>query len=197
MSDYFLEAGTGCGFTVQKGDFMFIKDVEGEQVADVVFYTAADKEERFDPTVTMDASHSYATGKGSILYSNIYRPLATVVEDTVEQHDLLNSACRPEMYEFLYGEPLHRSCFENLNEALRPFGIPAPHQHYPWNVFMNTVVGSHGSLTVERPRSRRGDFVVVRAEVDLIVAVSACPCAESACNGFHCTPIAVSVSPTL
>lgn len=130
---------------------------------------------------------------GDIIYSTRYRPLFTILSDVVGRHDLLLPACRPEMYEVLYNKKDHVSCFHNLNQALAQFGIPAAAQHIPFNLFMNTIVDSDGAVRVERPLSRAGDYIELRAEMDLIVAVSACPCAESACNGYNCTPIAVDI----
>ncbi|ASS66910.1 MULTISPECIES: urea carboxylase-associated family protein [unclassified Paenibacillus] len=193
QSKWLIPAGEGIGFKVNKGQIIRVTDVEGEQVADFVAYRADDASERIDPNVTMDALHKMKVRPGDILYSNKYRPILTVVADDVGVHDFINASCRPEMYEFLYGKKNHASCHENLTRALEPYGLPEPDQHYAFNVFMNTVIHPDGSISVERPLSKAGDSVELRAEMDLVVAVSACPCSESACNGYACTPILVEV----
>lgn len=165
----------------------------GEQVADFTAYNASRPNERIDPGVTIDALGKINVMSGDILYSNQYRPLLTIMKDTVGRHDFINSACRPEMYEVLYNRKDHASCYNNLNEALKEFGLPAPDQHYPFNLFMNTVIEPSGKVSVERPLSKAGDYIELRAEMDLIIAISACPCSESACNGYKCTPIAVKI----
>lgn len=58
---------------------------------------------------------------------------------------------------------------------------------------MNTVIDPSGKVSVERPLSKAGDYIELRAEMDLIIAISACPCSESVCNGYKCTPIAVEI----
>ena len=148
---------------------------------------------RIDPGVTMDALHAYKIKPGDVLYSNKYKPIMTVVEDDVRVHDFFNPACRPEMYELLYNKQNHRSCYENLNKAFESYGIPEPDQHYPFNIFMNTVVEGNGDMVVKRPLSKAGDSISLRAEMDLIVGASACPCSESECNGYKCTPIKIEV----
>ncbi|RLQ94063.1 DUF1989 domain-containing protein [Falsibacillus albus] len=191
--EFFIEAEKGLAFTVKKGQIITVIDVEGEQVVDFVVYREGDVSERIDPGVTMDALHSYMVKPGDIIYSNKYRPIMSIVEDKVGRHDFFNPACRPEMYELLYNKENHRSCYENLNDAFTQYGVPKPDQHYPFNLFMNTVVKDDGTMSVERPVSKPGDYIKLKAEMDLIVGASACPCSESACNGYVCTPIKIVV----
>ncbi|MDR6885496.1 urea carboxylase-associated family protein [Bacillus sp. 3255] len=179
----------GMAFKLSQGQSVRIIDVEGAQVADLVAYRQDDLHERLDPGVTMDALHKMKVKPGDNLYTNMYKPMFTIIADTVGQHDFLNPACRSEMYERLYAKSNHPSCYNILNEALAEFGIPAPDQHYPFNAFMNTIVHPFGEITIERPLSKPGDFITLRAEMDVIAAVSACPCSESACNGYQCTAI--------
>ncbi len=117
----------------------------------------------------------------------------TLVEDTVGKHDLTNSSCRPEMYAFTYQKSEHASCYDNLNNTLIPYGISPPDQHYAFNVFMNVVAHDQGKLQVKAPLSKAGDYILLKAEMDAIVAISACPCEESDCNGHLCTPILVEL----
>lgn len=190
---WFIPATKELGFQLAKGQVVRVTDVEGAQVADLVAYLALDTSERLDPSVTMDALHTMKIKPGDIIYSNKYRPLLTVLSDTVGQHDFINSACRAEMYELLYNKQNHASCYDNLNKALAPFGISPPDQHYPFNLFMNTVIHPSGQIRVEKPLSKAGDYIELRAEMDLIIAISACPCSESVCNGYKCTPIDVEI----
>ncbi|MZQ82392.1 DUF1989 domain-containing protein [Paenibacillus sp. 5J-6] len=183
----------GLGFKLSKGQTVRITDVEGEQVADFVAYRVDDVRERLDPGVTMDALHKLKVQPGDLLYTNTYKPMLTIVTDHVGQHDFINPACRSEMYEVLYNKKNHASCYHNLNQALAEFTIPVPDQHYPINLFMNTIIEPSGKITVGKPLSKAGDYIDLRAEMDLIIAVSACPCSESACNGFKCTPIDVEI----
>ncbi|WP_339799488.1 urea carboxylase-associated family protein [Paenibacillus sp. FSL R5-0744] len=190
---WLIPATKGLGFKLDKGQIVRVTDVEGEQVADFAAYNAVHPNERIDPGVTIDTLGKMNVLPGDILYSNQYRPLLTIIKDTVGRHDFINSACRPEMYEVLYNKKEHASCYNNLNEALAEFGLPAPDQHYPFNLFMNTVIDPSGKVSVERPLSKAGDYIELRAEMDLIIAISACPCSESVCNGYKCTPIAVEI----
>ncbi|OAO89102.1 hypothetical protein AXX17_ATUG04570 [Arabidopsis thaliana] len=184
--EWLIPATEGLGFQLAKGQVVRVTDIEGEQVADFTAYYANDTTERLDPSVTMDALHKMKVTPGDILYSNKYRPILTIVSDTTAGvHDFINSACRPEMYEVLYNKKDHASCYNNINQALAPFGLPVPDQHYPFNLFMNTVIEPDGKIRIDRPVSKAGDYVDLRAEEDLIIAISACPTSESVCNGYR------------
>lgn len=191
--EYLIPATKGFALEMKRGQSIRVTDVDGEQVADFVAFQKDDYLERLDPSVTMDVLRAYRVGKGDILYSNKYRPMFTIVEDSVQCHDLLNSSCRPEMYKVLYKKPDHSSCYENLSIALTLFGVPIPDQHYPINLFMHTDVTPDGKMVVKRPKSRPGDCVVLKAEIDVVVGVSACPCEESVVNGYRCTPIRIEI----
>ena len=60
--------------------------------------------ERLDPVATRDVLQSTDIKETDILYSNLYRPMLTLLKDTVGKHDLLSPACRPEMYKLLYNK---------------------------------------------------------------------------------------------
>jgi uncharacterized protein len=110
-----------------------------------------------------------------ILYSNRSRPMCTIIDDTVGRHDFLYTPCSPETFSILYKTTGHHpSCFENLVAALAPFGIAPDRIPTTFNIFMNVAVASSGALTIHPPRSKAGDSVTFRAEMDLIVGLTAC-----------------------
>jgi hypothetical protein len=73
-------------------------------------------------------------------------------------------------------EGWHASCQENLQNALREIGVePPPFAPQPINLFMNTPAGADGAIDWLPAPTKAGDHVVMRAELDLVLAVSACP----------------------
>ncbi|WP_281883492.1 urea carboxylase-associated family protein [Paenibacillus sp. YYML68] len=189
-----IPAKHGFSARVYKGNLLRLIDVEGEQIGDFVAYNVQDTEERLDPIATRDALETTQIRKGQVIYSNKYVPMLTLVEDTVEKHDLLSPACRPEMYKLLYEKDIpYENCYMNLSAALAKFGIEKPGQHYPFNIFMNTVLHEDGSVEFKRPKSKAGDYVVLRAEMDLFIAISACPNEQSMGNGCHSTDLCLEI----
>ncbi|WP_243385342.1 DUF1989 domain-containing protein [Bacillus kexueae] len=190
---HIIPAEHGAGFHLHKGETIRIIDQNGEQVADFVAVSRENEDEVLDPGATMDAMQKKDLQIGDKIYSNYYRPMFTITKDKVGKHDLLLPACRKEMYELLYNKENHANCFDNLNDALKAFSISPLTHHRPFNIFMNTVVDADGQVKVERPLSEPEDYIELRAEMDLVVAVSACPTSESSCNGFEPSPIRIEI----
>ena len=71
----------------------------------------------------------------------------------------------------------HRNCLDNMMEAMRAIGREPPVPILAsFNVFMNIAVESDGRTLATKPAvSKPGDFITLRAEMDCIVALSACP----------------------
>ena len=53
---------------------------------------------------------------------------------------------------------------------------------------MNIPVKSDGSLSFEPPVCKPGDYLLLRAEMDCIIAFSACPQDIVPINGVDCVP---------
>ena len=67
-------------------------------------------------------------------------------------------------------------------------GLTPPETPSPWNLFMNIPVASDGTVSFQAPVSRPGDSVTLRAEMDCVVAFSACPQDIVPINGVDCIP---------
>ena len=117
-----------------------------------------------------------------------------LVEDTSPGiHDTLIPCCDRARYES-QGHPGHDNCADNMANGLRGIGIDPPPAPAPLNLFMNVPVGPTGCLEFAPPRSQPGDYVTLRAEMDCVVALSACPHDIFPVNGADCTPREVAYS---
>jgi uncharacterized protein YcgI (DUF1989 family) len=58
---------------------------------------------------------------------------------------------------------------------------------------MNVPVQPDGRMAIVEPISKHGDAVDLRAETDLIVAISNCPQERNPCNAFKPTSLRVTV----
>ena len=115
-----------------------------------------------------------------------------IVQDKVGVHDLLYPPCDRRVYERL-GRGPQPGCLENLTGALAPYDIQEIDVPDPFNIFMNTVVDADGRVSIVRPVSKPGDYIALRAEMDCLVCISACPAEHDECNGDACTSIAVEI----
>ncbi len=193
ISRHHLEPQTGLGLRLERGQVLRVIDPVGEQVSDVVAFAAGDTSERLSSGRSLDYNNTIFLTTGHVLYSNRSNPMFTILEDTVGKHDFLLTPCSPETFEILYEghQGYHPSCFENLKENLEPFGIAGDDIPTTFNVFMNVDVLPSGELEIGPPLSRRGDFVDLRAEMDLVVGVTACSAEKS--NNYSFKPIELEV----
>ncbi len=170
-----LEAQTGCALSVPAGQTLRVSSPTGGQVADLAAFVAADPSEWLSSGRTIDYGGTIYVSTGSVLYSNRSTPLLTITADTAGRHDFLITPCSSEMFQRLYGAVGHPSCFENLARHLAPFGIEPDQIPTTLNLFMVvTADPTSGRITISPPSSAPGDHVDLRAEMDVIVGVTAC-----------------------
>ncbi len=187
-----LEPQTGTGFEIKCGQFLRVIDLEGEQVADLVAFNSADKSEWISSGRTIDYANRIYLTKGDTLYSNRSRPMFTILSDDVGRHDFLLTPCSPETFQIIYrNDGYHPSCFENLTKNLAPFGITPDSIPTTFNIFMNVEIGVDGALKILPPRSKAGDSITLRAEMDLVVGLTACSAEMS--NNYRFKPIRFEV----
>ena len=189
---YEIKPRTGVAFTVQKDQVIRFIDIEGEQVVDLVCFARRNTEEYLSSGRSIDYNEKLFLSTGDILYSNRSNPMLAITRDTVGRHDFLIAPCSQEMFQMTYGlAGPHPNCLDNLTDNLDPYGIQASQIPTAFNIFMNVDICAEGRLTVLPPLSKAGDFIDLRAEMDLIVGASACSAGK--CNNFRCTPIRVEI----
>jgi uncharacterized protein len=190
-----VPAGGGVGLRLRRGESLRVIDSEGGQSGDLVAY-AADGSERLSNGRTFDYVGRIYLSTGDVLWSDRSNPMLTIVADDVGRHDFLYASCSLEMYRKQYAVTgYHPNCHDNLLAALREMGLDPGPLPTAFNFFMNVEVAADGRLSFAPPLSRAGDAFVVRAEMDLAVALSACP--TSTCNGgAPPRPLAFEVLPS-
>lgn len=188
---------SGTAFRLARGEMLTVIDPRGEQVADLLAFNAVDLDEVISSGRTLDYAETIYLTIGHKLYSNRSRVMLEIVEDSVGRHDFLLTPCSTDTFHHFYPtlEP-HRGCFGNLAEALAPYGVLPDRIPTAFNCFMNVPVdGETGKLRVLPPISKAGDYIRFRAEMDLVIGLTACSAPDS--NGGSFKPIDYRVeSPT-
>jgi hypothetical protein len=174
---------SGTSFRLRAGDVLRVYDPLGEQVADLFAFRDGDPACSLSSGRSIDYAGKIYLSRGDLLYANDSREMFTIIADTVGRHDFLLTPCSQEMFEKLYRcQGHHPSCFENLCIAFAPHGIHPQQISTTFNIFMNVAVDPDGSVRVLPPTSRPGDFIELRAEMDLVCGLTACS-AEQSNNG--------------
>ncbi|MEO7786426.1 MAG: urea carboxylase-associated family protein [Sphingomicrobium sp.] len=180
---------SGVAFTLDRGKTLTVIDPKGVQVADLLAFNRGDIGEVISSGRTLDyASKIYLT-TGDSLYSNRSNVMLEIIADDVGRHDFLLTPCSKDTFRIIYGETdPHRGCFGNLAAALGPYGVTEDMIPTAFNCFMNVPIdAATGALTVEPPLSKAGDTIVFRAEMDLVIGLTACSALQS--NGGSFKPI--------
>ncbi len=179
---------SGVAVTLSRGDILTVMDPEGGQVSDMLAISAEDPAEVLSNGRTFDYEETLRLSEGARLWSNRSRVMLTIIEDRAPQHDFLLTPCSEGTFRHFYPDkPLHRGCFGNLAEALAPYGLEPDAIPTAFNIFMNVTVGADGKIAVLPPGTQPGDLVRFRAEMDLVVGLTACSAYAS--NGGSFKPI--------
>ena len=185
---------------VATGSILRIIDVEGCQIGDLFVHTAADLDERLSPAVTRLINFTPFPRPGQTFVSNRRRPLLTIIEDTSPGvHDMTFAPCDRELYQAYGAGDAHPNCRDNFFQAMAALGFALTSHPDPINVFQNTPINADGGYTIGRTLTRAGDAFMLRAETDLIVALTACsvdiPFEGVLPNGVRSTPLRLEIQP--
>lgn len=185
---------SGAAFEVLKGQRIRIA---GRSIVDFVAFNLRDLTERFDQARTKTNQVKIFISTGDVLYSKRNNPMMTIVEDTFTEgrHDLQKGMCSRKRFEMVaqgqsqrvFAEgvdinpkkaeeiPTH-GCWENLSGAVKPWNIGADDVPSPFNIFQCMRIDPETGVmydTMIRPKDEA--HVDFRAEMNLLVAASACP----------------------
>ena len=174
--------GGGAACTVQSGQRLRVVDVEGGQVADFNAWTLPDFRERFWSGRTRILEGAHLSTGNRLWSSPSMEILFTITADTVKpaasargaSHDLLWARCSSQLWK-LRGVDDAPNCQDNITRAIEPHGLSVRDVHDAFNIFMKTGLDEEDRLFQEPADSVAGDYLELRAEIDCLVAVSACP----------------------
>jgi uncharacterized protein len=193
--DFVIAARTPWSHMIRAGQTLCIVDLEGQQAVDTLFYAAHDFSERYDAQATIAAQGSAYIGSGTRILSNRGRLMATMLDDSVGAHDTSAGACSCEANTVRFGHHTRymHACRENFVVELAKYGMTKRDIVSNINFFMNVPILPDGELAIVDGASKSGDYVVLRAEMDVLCVISNCPQVNNPCNGFKPTPVRVTI----
>jgi urea carboxylase-associated protein 1 len=183
---------------VKTGRTLRIVDVEGNQSADTLFFNEADVAERYSAVDTIREQRNVYLSCGSKLLSTAGNLMAQVVADTVGRHDTLGGACATESNTVRYAlekRTMH-ACRDSYLLAVAQhdrLGLGKRDLSHNINFFMNVPVTLDGGLSFADGLSGPGQYVEMRAAMDLVVLISNCPQLNNPCNAYNPTPLEVLI----
>jgi len=183
---------------IDRDQIFRIVDLEGNQAADTLFFSATDPAERYSAVDTIREQGNVYLGLGSKLRSTSGAVMLEIVADLVGRHDTLGGACASESNTVRYAlekRTMH-ACRDSWLLALAEhdaLGLTKRDITHNINFFMNVPVTPEGGLSFADGVSGPGKYVEMRACMDVIALISNCPQLNNPCNGYNPTPIEVLI----
>jgi uncharacterized protein YcgI (DUF1989 family) len=194
LEDKIVPKNSGAALVLRKGQRL---RVAGKSIVDFVAFNLHDLNERFDQARTKTNQVKIFISTGDILFSKRNNPMLAIVADTFTEgrHDLQKGMCSRKRFEmvaegrakrvFAEGVDINpkkpeeipdHGCWENLSAALEPWAISPDDIPSPFNIFQCMRIDPETGImydTMIRPQNDA--HVDFRAEMDCLVAASACP----------------------
>lgn len=186
---YEIPARCGIAVRLMVGQTVRIINPSGHQVCDFWAFSASNLHEHLSMPHLHTSLGSIFPKVGDLLVSNLRRPLFALAADTSPGvHDTIIACCDAPRYQQLGCEGYHDNCADNLRMAMGAIGLQAPLVPAPFNIWMNVPVAADGSTHFAPPVSKPGDHIDLRAKIDLVAVMSACPQDMTPVNGEGVAP---------
>jgi len=196
LQSWVLEPGTGKAIELLRGQILRIEQIAGGQCVDFNCFNLHDYKESMHTGRTRTLHGLYPT-KGHFMWSAPprERAMAYILEDTVNCNDVMFPRCSANLYESVYGLPVHTNCHDIQAEAQREYGLTPDDVHDSFNLFMRTGVRPSGELYIERQDSGPGDHVDLLALIDLLAVPNVCGADIMRTSNFSIKPVRLSIFP--
>jgi uncharacterized protein len=171
-----VPARRGKAARMKAGQKIKVINTHGTQVLDSWAFRADDLHEFMSMEHTRAQLNKIMPEVGDALRSNRRAPMLTLLEDSSPGiHDTLVAACDIYRYRHFGIETYHDNCTDNLHAAMKELGLTPPEVPCPLNMWMNIPVDADHKIRFLPTVAKPGDHVLLRAEMDLVMAFSACP----------------------
>jgi len=160
---------------LNRGETLRIVNNSGASTVSLLAWNRADPSERLSHADTIKVQWAARLQKGRLLLSDMGRVLLGISEDTSAAHDALVGGSTAATNQAKYGEGNFRNTRDNFVLAVAKLGLDRRDVHPCVSFFAPVAIDAGGKFVWSEQRRQSGDFVDLRAEMDLLVALSNCP----------------------
>jgi uncharacterized protein len=184
-------------FEIEAGERLRLAQPEGEQVADLISFNRDDPRELLSMHSSRAVNLNWRLTAPHVLYSNRTQPMWRIEEDMTGENYCGGGYCSEHLNIARYGDAGvgATNCQSNLEAAIRGYGMDRWSFNIDacFNVFMTVAYDANGVWEIRPPKGKAGDYIVMRALMPQIVAISNCPILFNACNNFKLKPLTVEL----
>ncbi len=192
-----LAPGTGVSFEIEPDQRLKLTQPEGEQVADLISFSRGDVRELLSMHSSRAINLNWRLTAPHMLYSNRSRAMWLIEEDLTGENYCGGGYCSEHLNVARYGDGGKGapSCQSNLETAVRGYGMDRWSFNVDacFNVFMTVAYDQDGVWEIRPPKGKPGDYMVMRALMPQIVAISNCPVLFNPCNNFRLKPLMLEI----
>lgn len=178
-----LPPGAHTSLVLRRGTVLRLTDLEGGANVSALFFNHEDRLERYNMPDTLKAQHTFHLTRGNVCYSDMGRILVSIVEDTCGWHDTVCGVSHASDIAERYGEhrfqeyrnAMYRNGRDSLLVEIGKHGLGKRDMHANVNFFSKVCAGEDGTLQFAQGNSHAGDHVDLRAEMNVLVALSSAP----------------------
>ena len=158
---------------LRRGEALRIVDASGRSSVSMIGWCEMDMSERLNCADTAKIQWSAALSKGRVILTDMGRVFLSLIEDTSGAHDLLMGGSTPASVLAAYDEP-SRNTHENFLAAASKLGLGLRDIPPCVTFFAPVSLDAEGRFGWNGARKKAGDFVDLRAEMDLVLVLSNC-----------------------
>ena len=184
-------------FEIEADQRLRLTQPEGEQVADFISFNRDDRRELLSMHSSRAVNLNWRLTAPHVLYSNRTRQMWQIEEDLTHENYCGGGFCSEHLNFARYGATAKGApnCQSNLESAIRGYGMDPASFNVDacFNVFMTVAYDADGKWEIRPPKGKPGDYMILRALMPQIVAISNCPILFNACNNFRLKPLTVEI----
>lgn len=175
-----LRGGRSWSFIIRRGNALRITDLEGGANCAALFYNAAWPLERYNMADTLKAQHTAFLSAGRVCYSDMGRILVSITADSCGWHDTVCGLSDAALVESRWGagrfqelrNDFHRNGRDLFLVELGKWGLGKRDLVANVNFFSKVSADEQGGLHFAAGHSRPGDYVDLRAEMDVLAVLA-------------------------
>jgi uncharacterized protein len=173
---------------LNQGETLRIVNAGGTSCVSLLAWNRNDISERLNYADTIKVQWTAELRKGRVILSDMGRVLFSIVEDTGAGHDTLAGCSTAATNAARYGAGF-RNSRDNFILAAGKLGLERRDVHACVSFFAPVQVQADGALAWNGARRTAGDFINLRAEMDLLIALSNCPHPLDPATAYPAKPV--------